>query len=420
MEVSSQELSQHDTDSDAWIAVNGIVWDVTGFAERHPGGKDVIRENYGADASAIYNDVHSPSLISKHLGDEKRRGNLANQNGQGAELERVSSVQKYEKPPLETMVNLYDFEEVARHSFSEKSWAYVSGATHDCLTVEANQNWYRDILFRPRVLRDVGGCDTGCTLFGSKFGMPIFNAPAALFMSAHPEGEVALAKAAVSAGVTVMVPMLSSYSTDEIIAAIPQGHPWFYQLYVHQDRQQTLKVLKEVCALKPTAILVTVDLAAFPKRESKIRVLIKESLNKPKKTNPAPATSAQPLADNLVWEDIRWIKEVSGLPVVAKGIQCASDARLAYENGCAGIYLSNHGGRALDTAQPGILTLLELQASCPEVLEKMEVILDGGIRRGTDVLKAICLGASAVCVGRPMFYALNYGTAGVERAFKSK
>jgi len=115
-----------------------------------------------------------------------------------------------------------------------------------------------------------------------------------------------------------------------------------------------------------------------------------------------------------------WLQKLTGIPVFVKGIQCAADARKALEYGCAGIYLSNHGGRAVDTAQPSILTLLEIQANCPEVLEQMEVFIDGGIRRGTDILKAICLGASAVCLGRPFLYAVGYGQKGMEHAIESE
>lgn len=124
-----------------------------------------------------------------------------------------------------------------------------------------------------------------------------------------------------------------------------------------------------------------------------------------------------PIDSNIDWEYIAWIKKHSGAPVFLKGIQCAADARKAYEYGCAGIYLSNHGGRALDTAVPSILVLMEIQATSPEILEKMEVFIDGGVRRGSDILKAICLGASGVLIGRPFLYSLQYGEEGAKKAF---
>ncbi|EED16126.1 (S)-2-hydroxy-acid oxidase, putative [Talaromyces stipitatus ATCC 10500] len=438
-EYNLGELGQHSKENDAWIAVNGEIWDMAGFGGIHPGGADVIYEYFGRDASEVYNEYHSPGLISKHLGPGKRIGRLQQtlqQNDTAPSISAIGSALAISKPPLTSMLNLYDFEEVAKSTFSDKSWAYISGASNDSWTMAANHDWYKRIMLRPRVLRDVSACRLETIIFGTKFGMPIFNAPASLVRMAHPEGELAIARGASALGSTMIIPMMSSYSTDEIVEEMPPDHPFLFQVYVHPDRKFTANLLQDVCSrLKPIAIIVTVDLPAFPKREANERLAIKKAMEAEKaamggKESAPPGSSTaskgqnqarsagQNIASNLVWDDIEWIKKLTKLPVVLKGIQSAADAEKAYRLGCDGIYISNHGGRALDTSMPSILVLMEIQMTCPEILDKMEVFIDGGIRRGTDVLKAICLGAKGVCLGRPMFYAANYGSAGVEHALK--
>ena len=431
--VSYVELNSHLTDDDAWMVIDGVVWNISGFALIHPGGEQIIQNNYGKDASKVYNDVHGPGLILKELGEENRVGELDESTVPGDDVvqHEASSEDHDRRPPLNTILNLYDFEDVAREALSAKAWAYASGAANDSLTLAANIDWYRKIFFRPRVLTGVKAVDVSTSILGQKFDVPFFNSPVSLLKLAHPDGEVAIAKATSAMGSTIICPTLASFSIDEMVGALPKGHPFFFQLYVHQNRSLTRKLLESVCALKPQAIIVTVDLPVLGKREAnerhEIRVAQEASAETsaaaPKRGNSGQqqARAANAAIDpDLKWEDVDWIRDFTGIPVFVKGIQCAADALQAYQHGCAGIYISNHGGRAVDTAPPSILTLMEIQAACPEVLDKMEVFIDGGIRRGTDILKAICLGASAVCLGRPFFYALAYGQEGVERAHQSK
>jgi len=206
----------------------------------------------------------------------------------------------------------------------------------------------------------------------------------------------------------------------------------FFQLYVNKDRVVTEKLVREVSGRKGLqGILVTADLPVVGKREDDERVKIDANYSQPKSFQSQTVTKDKKGAglaratgsfidSNLKWEDIRWLQTITDAPIFVKGIQSATDARKALEYGCKGIYISNHGGRAADTAQPSLLTLLEINANCPEVMEQMEVFVDGGIRRGTDVLKAICLGASGVTMGRPFLYAVGYGQEGVEHAVDSK
>jgi len=435
--VSVDELSKHNTLTDAWILINGTVWDVTDFAPKHPGGVEVIGEFWGQDATKAYNQVHGPGLVAKHLDESKNKGRLDESTvteewraRQALNIESASLPE--EKPPLESVLNLHDFEKVAEKTLSAKTWAFYSGAANDCLTLTANADWYRRIWFRPRVLTGVKNVDVSATILGHKFNVPIFSSPAALAKLSHPEGERAMVRGAVAKGTTLCVCNNASYSFAEVVEAMPPGYPIFYQLYFNKDHSVTEKLVQQVAALKPRAILVTVDLPVVGKREADERIKIdatykaekshqSQNIQADKKGSGLARATGGFIDADLKWQDILWLQAlVPDIPIFVKGIQCAADAQKALEIGCAGIYISNHGGRAVDTAQPSILTLMEIQANCPEVLERMEVFIDGGIRRGTDVLKAICLGASAVCLGRPFLYAVTYGQEGMEHAIDSK
>lgn len=435
--VSVEELSKHNTVDDAWIVINGTVWDVTEFAPQHPGGAEIITEYLGGDATNAYNEVHGPSLAAKHLDKSKNKGALdestitAEWRDRQADKHESATADEGERPPLDAIINLHDFEGAAKKAHSKKTWAFQMTAANDCFTRDANADFYRRIWFRPRVLVGVKDVDTSTTILGDRYKVPIFSSPAALAKLSHPEGERALARGLAAAGSTIVACNNASFSFAEIAEVLPEHHPLFYQLYVNRDRAVTEKLVREV-SRNPNlrAITVTVDLPVVGKREDDERVKIDASYR------PSKAMQVQTVArDNkgsglaratgsfidpdLNWDDIGWLRTLTDVPIFVKGIQCAADARKALEYGCAGIYISNHGGRAVDTAQPSIVTLLECQANCPEVLEQMEVWIDGGIRRGTDVLKAICLGASGVLLGRPFLYAVGYGQEGVEHAVES-
>jgi L-lactate dehydrogenase (cytochrome) len=186
-------------------------------------------------------------------------------------------------------------------------------------------------------------------------------------------------------------------------------------------------MLRQISAnSKVKAVFVTVDLPVVSKREDDERVkpenVVEKSVSSGRDDKGAGLArrSGSFIDPALTWDDIPWIRQHTHLPIVIKGIQRWEDAVTACKLGCEGIVVSNHGGRAADTAPPSIITLLELHRNCPEVFASMEVLIDGGFRRGSDVVKAICLGASAVGMGRPFLYAVNYGTAGVEHAISSK
>ncbi|KIW71766.1 hypothetical protein PV04_00003 [Phialophora macrospora] len=423
--VSLEEVSRHSTGKDSWIVLNGVVWDFSNFAATHPGGPEVIEKHFGQDGSGVYNELHSPTLVERYLGPQKRIGLLVNEEQRCMKVsttnipEDTKIESEADKPGLETIISIQEFDSIASRALRPKAYAYISGATENGITKFTNSDWYRRIWFRPRVLTGVGTVDLSTTILGQRYASPIFNAPTSSVMLAHKDGELAWARGLSECGNTIIIPTMSSYPVEEIVAVLPKNYPFFFQLYVHTERTELEMLLDKIGKLKPQAIIVTVDLPVMTKRESYMRYLIRE-----REKNPIPTTKkVAPLLSimnavnpELTWKNIKWMRKRTGLPIFVKGIQSAADARLAFECGCAGIYISNHGGRALDTALPSIGTLLEIRASCPEILDKMEVFIDGGIQRGTDILKAICLGASAVCLGRPFLYALAYGEAGVKHA----
>ena len=221
----------------------------------------------------------------------------------------------------------------------------------------------------------------------------------------------------------------ASYTLKSIIQAAPSTHPFFFQLYVNSERSKTVALLQSAHALGIKAIFVTVDAPVPGKREADEKaaqaVQVQSAISggsssKDKKGSGFGRLMAQYIDKALTWEDLTWIREAAnGVPIVLKGVQTAEDVKLAMEYGADGVMLSNHGGRSLDGAQASILVLLEVRRLCPEAFGKIQIFVDGGFERGSDILKAIALGATAVGVGRPSLYSLVYGQDGVEHLSQS-
>lgn len=358
-------------------------------------------------------------------------GHLIGASGEGGDKSvKSTSGEDEKKPPLHELLNLYDLEEVARRRLSAKAWAYIDGASSDSITYRFNNRVLKHIWFRPSVMRGVAHVKTGTTLFGCKLDVPIYIAPTAAVSVAGPKGELAQAKGAASSGIIATIPNMASHPLQSILDATPERA--FFQLYVSTDRQQSESIVRKMTASgKVKAIFVTVDSPVVSKREADER--LKGSLSS---VNPysGPSSAAQKgprrggfarqsgqhVDPSISWDDVAWLRGITDLPLVLKGVQRYEDAVRAMELGLEGIVLSNHGGRAADNALPAILTLLELHRNCPQVFGAMEILIDGGFRRGSDVVKAICLGASAVGFGRPFMYSVMYGQEGVERVVESK
>jgi len=270
---------------------------------------------------------------------------------------------------------------------------------------------------------------------GHQSSLPIFIAPAALARLGHNDGEFCLARGAARRNIPYIVSTASSVSTEDLAECLREeasGGTLFFQLYVKKKESETRELIRRAKSSGYRGLVVTVDTAAVGKREEDDRYKIGIALEAGETVDPRIGASAAPGDDSFVfrapfsstlnWEDLSWIQDEWGNvgPICLKGIATAEDAKMACDMGIRYIYLSNHGGRQLDCAHSSLRTLLEIRKFCPEVLEHCEVLIDGGIRRGHDILKALCLGATAVGFGRPFMYALSaYGTEGVLKAIQS-
>ncbi|PVI02988.1 mitochondrial cytochrome b2-like protein [Periconia macrospinosa] len=429
--VPMSEVSQHNHDENIWLVISGKIYDFTRFMPEHPGGADVIRRYAGRDATKVYGEVHSPNLVQMTLHPSEVIGEIDDSTitfdaHQSTATKTTSSTQA-EMPSLDNIINLYDLEDVASKHLSQKAWAYINGASNDNITRDENQALMRRIWFRPSVMRDVSSVGTRAKLLGTDLECPIFICPTGAVRMAGNEGEIALAKAAATMGIIQCIATASSYPLEEILDATPERA--FFQLYVNKDRQKSEALIKQINESgKVRALFITVDVPVISKREADERVkpdVVIDTANIKTHKGGSDKKGAGMTRQNsgfidsaLSWNDIEWLRGHTKLPIVVKGIQSWRDAKMAVQYGCQGIVVSNHGGRAADTAQPAILTLLELQKNCPEVFSALEVLIDGGFRRGSDVVKAICLGASGVGIGRPMLYAVQYGQVGVEHAIQ--
>ena len=313
-------------------------------------------------------------------------------------------------------INLFEFEDVARGRLPKEEYDYIAGGATDEISVDRNRRAYASWALRPRVLRDVSALDLSTTVLGMKVNLPVLIAPCGAHKRAHPEGELATYRAATACGSALAVSANASASFEDLAKAA-NGNLWV-QLYPFRDREMTTEWLRRAEDLGYKAICVTLDSQWPPKRERNIRNNYRRTrgVNYPKGASqtPRPAGSAGEGSDPAAtWKDLEWIKSETDLPVVAKGIMTGEDAEFCAEVGADGVIVSNHGGRHLDNTLATIEVLSEVVAA---VNGKMEVLLDGGIRRGADVVKAIALGARAVFIGRPLFWGLAVnGEQGVVR-----
>jgi 4-hydroxymandelate oxidase len=320
---------------------------------------------------------------------------------------------------LDELVSLFDFEAAAERRISHMVWEYYSGVA-DEITLRWNREAYDRLRLRPRVLVDVSKIDTGTRLFGQELAHPILLAPAADHRMIHPDGEAATAR---GAGSTNTIFVLSSFTNTcvEDVARDASAPLWF-QLYVQRDREFTRDIVQRAAAAGCRALCVTVDTPTFGarNRQARAKYELAPGLTRPHLPRPGNRSSAagsQVFPDwtepALTWRDIGWLRSIVNIPVLLKGVLNPDDAERAVQEGVAGIIVSNHGARNLDTVPA---TADALPCVTEKAAGRIPVLVDGGIRRGTDVVKALALGASAVLVARPYLYGLAVaGERGVQR-----
>ena len=305
-------------------------------------------------------------------------------------------------------ISIAEYEEQARDRLHLAVWDYFSGGANDEVTLRENRAAFARIQLRPRMLVDVSRIEMATTLLGSLVAMPICVAPTAMHGAACEAGECATAQAAGALG-TLMAASTESTRTLEEIAQVATGPLWFQLYFSRSTRGHAERLVKRAAAAGYRAIALTADSARWGQKERHERSAA--TYDWPASGNfaddPLPGDDADGGAA-ITWEDVDWLRSVTSLPIVMKGVLTAEDAALCVARGIEGILVSNHGGRQLDTVPATIEALPEVVDA---VAGRCEVYLDGGVRRGTDVLKALALGARAVFVGRPVLWGLAVAAA---------
>jgi 4-hydroxymandelate oxidase len=333
-----------------------------------------------------------------------------------------------------SLINLFEYEEFAKQNLSRMAYDYYSSGAWDEVTLRDNRAAFERIKLRPRMLVDVSKRDLSTSVLGQTLQFPLLIAPMAFQCLAHPEGEVATAKAAASASVGMILSTMSTKSLEEVALAPGNSNftstQWF-QLYIHKDRGLTRALVERAYSAGYKALCLTVDAPVLGHREkdkhnefvlppglqlANFANMSQLKIIPEKGESGLFAYFAQQLDAAITWDDLQWLQSLSPLPLVVKGILRGDDAIRAVQCGVKGIVVSNHGGRQLDGAIASVNALPEIVAA---VDGRAEIFIDGGIRRGVDILKALALGAKAVLIGRPILWGLAVdGQAGVSRVIE--
>jgi 4-hydroxymandelate oxidase len=368
------------------------------------------------------NDPHAPPLRGSLPQD---RGGPRSSPGPGADPAWGGPAPDRTSPLAP--VTLEDHERLARERLDPGAWAYLCGGAADEITLRDNRSAWQRLQLRPRVLRPLAGGHTRRELFGRELAHPLLVAPMAYQRLAHRQGELASAMAASVMGLGYVLSTQSSVPLEEVAHLAhkePTRGPLWFQLYLQPDRGLTQSLVARAEAAGYEALVLTVDAPVQGSRDQERRAGFQlppgvAAVNLP--DGVAMAAGGPGLCGGLAehapsWEDLAWLQSVTRLPVLLKGITHPDDARLGVEHGAAGLIVSNHGGRTLDTLPataallPGIVNAVD---------GRVPVLVDGGVRRGTDVLKALALGARAVLVGRPVLHGLaNAGATGVAQVLR--
>jgi isopentenyl diphosphate isomerase/L-lactate dehydrogenase-like FMN-dependent dehydrogenase len=318
------------------------------------------------------------------------------------------------------LLNVWDYERAAEERLERGAFGYFAGGAADEWTLRENVAVFNRWVLRPRMLVDVSSTTAATTVLGTDISMPLLVAPTAFQRMAHPEGEVAMARGAAAANTIMCLSTIANATIEDVAAAAPEAPRWF-QLYWGPDRGIVADLVARAEAACFLAIVLTVDLPVLGRRERDLRTGFEIPPDVPVPAFSALAEIAgavSPAAihwavDNaLTWRDLEWLRSLTSLPLVVKGVLTAEDAVLAIEAGAAAVVVSNHGGRQLDGVAASLDALPEVVGA---VRGRAEVLVDGGIRRGTDVVKALALGARATLAGRAPLYGLAVdGADGVE------
>lgn len=451
--LSGQDVARHASRDSCWVIIHRKAYDVTEFlpgeklrlelerisqanikGTEHPGGSKIILKYGGKDATAEFEPIHPPDTLDKYLPMDKHLGRVNMNTVQVAQLddspaERERQQRIARMPSLEACYNLMDFEAVAKRVMKPQAWAYYSSGADDEITMRENHSAFHRLWFRPRILRNVEHVSLATTMLGTPVDVPFYVTATALGKLGHPEGEVILTKGAHSHGVIQMIPTLASCSFDEICDARQGSQVQWLQLYVNKDREITRKIVQHAETRGCRGLFITVDAPQLGRREKDMRSKFEDTGSNVQSSGGESIDRSQGAAraissfidPSLSWADIPWFFTITKMPIILKGVQRVEDVLMAIEAGLHGVVLSNHGGRQIDFARSGIEVLSEVMSVLRErgLQDKIEIYIDGGVRRATDIIKALCLGAKGVGIGRPFLFAMStYGLPGVNRAMQ--
>lgn len=418
--IPVEEVAKHSTADDCWIVIDRKVYDVSKLLAVHPGGVARIFKLAGSDATDEFRKIHSVDVLEKMLPFVTYMGELIGEFEVKVSEEDIRIANNMaNKPPLSEIFSLSDFSFIAKAILPESTYFYFATGSTDEFTLRENHYAYSRVFFRPKVLQDISfNSDTSTDFMGTKVSLPIYITAFAGSKHAHPLGEKNLQKAAYNANVMQMVPKQCSYTPKEFFDEVPSNQNQWCQF--HFDTVEELEnfenIIKEMES-RPSVkgIFINVDLASIGNREKDARSRIKDEAGAAALSDIVPG---EKYYAPLNWSHIEKFIARSKLPVALKGVQRGEDVVIAAQKGVKGVVLSNHGGRQLDFSRPTLEVLVEAKRMLKEKnLEKeIDIFVDGGVSRGSDVVKALCLGAKGVGLGRPFLYAMaGYGEEGVSK-----
>lgn len=426
--ITVEELQKHTSAESVWVAINGKVYDLTGFLSRHPGGANIILSYAGKNASTIFNKYHAPNFVEKYLTPEECLGPLIGELEPEKDITEVGSSELRQEyidnmPPISEIFRVSDFEYIAKKILAPSAWYYYSSAADDEVTLRENHNAFSRIFFKPRVLVDVSNVDLSTTLMGVPASVPFYSSATAQGKLGHPDGECSIAKGCGKEGVIQMISNYSSYPLADIVGAAEKDQPQWFQLY-HEGEANSKLLVSECEELGLKGIFVTVDTPELGRREKdmKLRAQIEansDSLDDSSGAQELKSAVTYGKDTSVTWKDVEKISSWTNIPVAVKGVQSVEDVVLAAEKGVKAVVISNHGGRQLDYSRAPV----EVLADAVPVLKekgldgKIDIFVDGGVRRGSDIIKCLALGAKGVGLGRVFLYANScYGEEGVRKA----
>lgn len=419
-----EEVQRHNSIDSCWIVIDGYIYDVTEFLRLHPGGASRILKVAGNDATNQFNQMHTVEVIQKMQAHVTCVGKLDGEFDEILSEEEIEIMEnKLRKPALSDIFNISDFEYVAKKVLPKVTYFYYATGATDEYSLRENHYAYSRVFYRPKILQiRTTKIDTSTTFLGNEIDVPIYISGFAGSGLAHPDAEKNLQKAAYATKAMQMVPKLMSFKYEDFFATVPSDqNQWFQYHFEHVPEVKNIGNMIKKIELFPTirGIFINVDCAAIGNREKDSKMRAEDVAGASGVGSIVSSHSEYP--GNLVWDDIKKIRAMTKLPMGLKGVQRGEDVVMAAESGFNAVVLSNHGGRQLDFSRPPLEVLVEAKQMLKEknLEDKIEIYLDGGIRRGSDIVKAICLGAKGVGLGRPFLFAMaGYGAEGATKVIE--